>query len=89
MPIYRIAGITGVILCLLAFLLLQLEKIRPRKPLYSWLNLLGSLGIIYSLSFDFNLSAFLMEVSWGIISLIGLWRYFKTSHKLSKKKRDV
>ncbi len=81
MSIYNVVGVTGVILCLLAFLLLQLGKINAAKPLYSWLNLFGALGIIYSLFFDFNLASFLIEASWVLISLVGLWRYFgKKSH---------
>ena len=31
-------------------------------------------GILYSLIFDFNLSAFIIEIAWMLISLIGLWR---------------
>lgn len=81
MYIYDIIGVAGVILCLIAFLLLQLGMISADKPFYSWLNLFGALGIIYSLFFDFNLSSFLMEASWLLISLIGLWRYFRKKAK--------
>ena len=38
------------------------------------LNAAGALLIIVSLIFDFNLSAFVIEVFWLLISLLGLWR---------------
>jgi hypothetical protein len=39
------------------------------------LNGLGALFILYSLWFDFNLSAFLIELIWLLISLVGLGRW--------------
>jgi len=77
MLIGNIVGVIGVILCLVAFLLLQMGRLHATKPVYSWLNLFGALGIIYSLFFEFNLSSFLIEFSWVLISLLGLWRYYK------------
>ena len=47
-------GMLGVVLCLVAFLLLQIGKLAAATPIYSSLNLLGALGIIYSLYFEFN-----------------------------------
>ena len=37
----------------------------------------GALFILYSLSFEFNLSAFLIEVIWLLISIIGLIRIWR------------
>ncbi|KDA04473.1 CBU_0592 family membrane protein [Hyphomonas oceanitis] len=65
-------GIVGVVLTLLAYLLLQAERIESRSRLYSALNLFGSVAILVSLAFDFNLSAALMEGCWALISLYGL-----------------
>ncbi|MEH6808097.1 MAG: hypothetical protein V7651_04545 [Hyphomonas oceanitis] len=65
-------GIVGVVLTLLGYLLLQAERIESRSRLYSALNLFGSVAILVSLAFDFNLSAALMEGCWALISLYGL-----------------
>ncbi len=65
-------GIFGVGLTLLAYLLLQAERLESRSRAYSALNLIGSVAILTSLAFDFNLSAVLMEGCWALISVYGL-----------------
>jgi len=45
--------------------------------LYSLLNALGASLIILSLLDNFNLSAFLMEAFWVLISLVGVVRYLR------------
>lgn len=74
MNLYDSIGMLGVVLCLLAFLLLQINRLSLKKPLYSLLNLIGALCILSSLYVAFNLAAFVMEVSWGLISLYGLYQ---------------
>ncbi|MEO7971769.1 MAG: hypothetical protein ABI698_10750, partial [bacterium] len=59
------------------YLLLQLNRISSNSLSYSVLNALGASLIIISLVFNFNLSAFIMEVIWVVISLFGLYRYFR------------
>jgi len=44
------------------------------------LNAVGASLIIISLIFNFNLSAFVMEAIWVVISLFGLYRYFRPQH---------
>src|SRR5436305_13209230 len=69
-----LAGFIGVLLIVVAYLLLQLDKLPSSSPRYSLMNAAGALLIIVSLVFKFNLSAFIMEVFWLLISLLGLWR---------------
>jgi len=72
--LFDLAGFTGVVLIIVAYLLLQLEKLSSSSPKYSLLNAVGALLIMVSLAFAFNLSAFIVEVFWFLISLVGLWR---------------
>jgi len=69
-------GNIGVVLLMTAYLMLQLNRLKTSGLLYSLLNLLGATFIIISLVADFNLSAFVMEVFWVLISLVGVIRYF-------------
>ena len=69
-------GNIGVLLLMLAYLLLQLNKL-PNGVLYSVLNAIGASLIILSLLSNFNLSAFLIEVFWVLISLVGIYRHFR------------
>ena len=67
-------GLFGVLLTLIAYLLLNIRKINSRSIEYAGLNIVGSTLIIYSLYFDFNLSAFAMEICWLLISVYGLYK---------------
>ncbi len=69
---YDLAGNAGVLMMVIAYLLLQLNKLSGSAVSYLFLNAGGALLVILSLMFHFNLSAFLMEVFWLLISLYGL-----------------
>lgn len=69
-----VLGLLGVFLTLVAYLLLNIEKIPANSITYSGLNIAGSLLIVYSLYFDFNISAFAMEICWLTISVYGLYK---------------
>lgn len=71
---FDLAGFVGVVLIVIAYLLLQLNKLPSSAPSYSLLNAIGAFLVMVSLVFDFNLSAFLMEAFWFLISLFGLFR---------------
>ncbi|MDR6936232.1 MULTISPECIES: hypothetical protein [unclassified Luteibacter] len=69
------AGLIGVALVLLAFFLLQAHKLSGQGYPYQWMNLVGAFGILLSLIFGmFNLSAFLQELAWFLISVYGIVR---------------
>lgn len=70
-------GNIGVVVLMVTYLLLQLNKLRSDALAYSLLNAVGAALIVLSLLVDFNLSALLMEVFWVLISFIGIYRYFR------------
>ena len=70
-------GNVGVVIIVVAYLLLQLDKLRSSDLSYSVLNAVGASLIVASLIVDFNLSALLMEVFWVLISFIGIGRHFR------------
>ena len=72
-----LVGNIGVIILIITFLMLQLNKIPSDGLAYSVLNAAGASLIVVSLLFDFNLSALLMEVFWVLISFVGIYRYFR------------
>ncbi len=74
--IYDVLGNIGVFLIILTYFLLQIRKLSSESLLYSVLNTLGASLIVVSLLFDFNLSAFIVEAFWVIISLIGIGKYY-------------
>ena len=70
-----LVGMVGVVAVLYAYFRLQMGRWDPAKPSYALVNLLGAGAILFSLVFDFNLSAFAVELAWFLISLMGLVRY--------------
>jgi hypothetical protein len=72
--LFDLAGFIGVALIIVAYLLLQLEKLQSSSPRYSLFNAAGALLIMVTLIIAFILSAFIVEAFWFLISLLGLWR---------------
>ena len=70
-------GNIGVVMLMIAYLMLQLNKLRSDGLAYSLLNAVGASLIVVSLVVNFNLSALLMEIFWVLISLLGIYRYFR------------
>ena len=70
-------GNIGVIVLMIAYLMLQLNRLSSSGLAYSVLNAIGASLIVVSLLVNFNLSAFLMEVFWVLISCVGIYRYFR------------
>ena len=73
---YDIIGFFGIAMIVGTYFLLQIERLRSDGLIYSLLNGFGAICVIFSLLFAFNLSAFLLEAFWVVISLIGIIRYF-------------
>ena len=80
--LFDMAGFIGVLLIVVAYLFLQLDKLPSSSLSFSVLNAAGSLLIMLSLIFKFNASAFLIEVFWFLISLIGLAKWLAARKRL-------
>ena len=76
---HDLLGNIGVLLILLSYLLVQLDKIDTQRFRYSFMNGLGAGLLCISLYIDFNLSGLLMELSWLLISIFGLYRWVRKS----------
>ena len=69
---FNVIGIMGVVLVLGAYLLLQIDKLSQNSITYSLLNLIGSVLILISLLYTWNLASFVIEIAWLLISVFGL-----------------
>lgn len=79
---YDIIGSVGVFIIIFTFILLQTEKIRSEWLIYSVLNAVGASLIVFSLFFNFNFSAFIVEFFWVLISIYGIVKYFLKKSKV-------
>lgn len=71
---YDWAGLIGVAVILFAYVLLQVGRLRGDALPHQLLNAVGALLILLSLLYAFNLSAFLMELAWLVVSIYGMVR---------------
>ena len=66
----NIIGITGSLLCIMAFFAVQSKQ--PNMIFYNLLNLFASLCLFTSLLIRPNLGSLILEVFWLIGSMVGL-----------------
>lgn len=78
---HDVLGNIGVVVILLTYALLQLERMDPSGWRYSLANAGGAAMILISLRYDFNFSAAVLEGAWLLISLFGLWQARRRSSK--------
>ena len=71
---HDILGTIGVGFIIVMYAMLQLGKISAERPAFSAFNALGAVFILVSLTYEFNLSAAMMEGGWLVGSLYGLWK---------------
>jgi hypothetical protein len=64
-------GIIGVFIIVIAYILMQVDRMDPKGFWFSALNTLGAVFILVSLFYDWNLASFVMEVIWFTLSLYG------------------
>ena len=78
-----VIGIVGVVIVVVTYFLLQSEKIDSKGFLYSFLNAFGSLLIMYSLLYNWNLASFIIEFFWILISIYGLEKWYRSKRQKS------
>jgi len=71
---YDWSGLLGVSTILLAYFLLQAGRLRGDALSYQLMNAFGAFALLISLLYAFNLSAFVMEAAWLVVSIYGIAR---------------
>ncbi len=69
---FQAVGLLGAGLVLLAYFLLEHDDVDLHHMPYYWLNLIGSLLLMLSLLYYWNLPAFVLESAWACITLYGM-----------------
>ena len=70
-------GFSGVALLIVTYALLQLERIDPKGFWYSFNNMIVAILVSVSLWYTPNLASWVIEFFWFIISVYGIFMYFK------------
>lgn len=69
-----IVGIIGVSFVIFNYLLLQAEKLTSNSSFYLYSNFIGSLLLLFSLYYHWNLASVIIEMLWLLISIYGIIR---------------
>ena len=77
-----IIGLVGSALFIGAFLYANITP-ALNKVIFNSVNLIVAALLLISLSVNFNLAAFVLEVAWAIIALFGLIRALTTCAKIT------
>ena len=70
-------GLFGVLLILAAYTALQVAYLKSKDLSYSLMNLIGSICLLFSLLYHWNLASVVIEVMWFLISLYGVWKWVR------------
>lgn len=74
---HDLVGNIGVAVILSCYFLVQTGRVGIDRPAYSLWNGIGALLILVSLLHNFNLSSFVIEIAWLLISAYGLLRSYR------------
>lgn len=78
---YDWIGIAGTLMVLGAFFLLQAGRVSGTGLAYQLLNLFGAGGVLASLWGSFNVSVFVLELTWVLISGYGIVRSLRLRNR--------
>lgn len=73
----NVVGMTGALLVVGAYFLLQVGRLAAGSVRFSATNAAGAAAILFSLVYEFNPGAFAIEFFWLLISLYGIHRSLK------------
>ncbi len=83
---YDWVGIAGTLMILAGFWLLQARRLSGTGIVYQLLNLFGAACILVSLLGDFNISVFVLECAWVLVSIYGIVRSLQARKELASPK---
>ena len=72
----NIIGLGGAGVVLVAYFLLSAGKISSEQPCYPLMNMIGSIGVLVSLAWHWNMPSAVINSIWVVISLVALVRIY-------------
>ena len=79
----EIAGWIGAGLILGGYLLVSMDKLTGRSPLFQWMNLVGAAGFVINSSYHGAIPSAALNIVWMMIGIVSLWRIMKRGSSTS------
>lgn len=70
-------GILGAVISIYCYARAQWQREYVKRMEYSLGNLIGTILILISLAYHWNVASFISNIAWGIVSLYGVYRCAK------------
>ncbi len=74
-------GLMGAAITLAAYGLVSTKRIKSTQAIYPWLNIIGTSGILFSVMYQWNLAAFIGQICWIGIAIMGLVRIRRAAQR--------
>ena len=73
----EVAGWSGAVLILLAYLLLSMGRLSGQSAIYQWMNAVGAAGFLLNGWWHGALPSAALNVIWMMIGVVALWRIYR------------
>ena len=80
----QMIGMVGVAIQLVAYWLLASGKLSNHDPRYPAINIVGTLAIVFSVFYQWNLPSLVSQGVWIAISIVGLVRIYWQRRKAAR-----
>ena len=84
---HQVAGVAGTLLYIGSYFLMQLGKVSVPGYTYSVMNVAAASLVGISLLYEFNLASALIQISWILISVVGIFRLSLGYHNPRRRTR--
>jgi uncharacterized membrane protein len=70
----QVIGLVGAAFVLYAYFMISQRKWSEQQKVYHVTNIVGAGFILFSLAFNFNIAAFVIQIFWIVIGVLGLFK---------------
>jgi hypothetical protein len=82
-------GIFGALISIYYYARVQWEREYAKRMEYSVGNLVGTVMLLFSLIYHWNVAAFLSNMAWGVVSIYGVYRCAKYDYFKKKAAQKI
>lgn len=67
-----VVGLIGVVIAFIPYLLCQFDKMDAKDWRYAFINIIGTMLILYSLMYNYNLAVIVLDLIWIVICIVAM-----------------
>ena len=79
---WQVAGLAGAVTYICNYLMIAMDRLTSRSPLYYLLQLTGASLVMISLMAQFNMAAAIVQGFFILVSMLGIFRHLRPSQRV-------